>query len=329
MHRNEPVIFSLTSDSGFAAAVASCLGLELSAHEEQEFSDGEHKIRPMESVRDRDVYLVQSLYSDGQFNVNDKLVRLLFFIGALRDASAARITAVIPYLCYSRKDRQAQPRDPITSRYLSQLFEAMQIDRLVTLDIHNVAAFQNSLRCPTEMLHAQSLFMTHFARTLPGDRLCIASPDIGGVKRAESFREAFSQFLKQDISNAFVEKKRSNGKVGGQATVTGDVRGRDVIIFDDMIASGTTVARAAEAFFQHGARSVHAAATHGIFAEESDRILETAGLDSITITNSVAPWRLHNSQVTDKLTVLDAAPLVAQAVTRMHEGGSIVDLMQA
>lgn len=327
MPETGPVIFSLDADRAFSDSVASELGTCQGAHEERDFSDGEHKIRPLENVRGRDVYLVQSLYSDGQYGVNDKLVRLLFFIGALRDASAARITAVVPYLCYSRKDRQAQPRDPIASRYVSQLFEAMQIDSFATLDVHNEAALQNSLRCPSQALHAQSLFTAYFADQLDHDFLCVASPDIGGVKRAESFRERLSLFTGRTIGIAYTEKKRRDGEVTGPASVTGDVAGRDVIIFDDMIASGTTIARAAEAFLNEGARSVHAAATHGAFTEAADQILASTHLSSIVITNSLPPWRLRNLDVTDKLVVLDAAPLIAEAIRCMHSGDSLVELM--
>lgn len=327
MQETGPVIFSLDADRALAEAVAARLGIARATHEERDFPDGEHKIRPLDNIRGRDVYLVQSLYSDGRYGVNDKLVRLLFFIGALRDASAGRITAVVPYLCYSRKDRQAQPRDPIASRYVSQLLEAMQLDSFATLDVHNEAALQNSLRCPTHAMHAQKLFMAHFAETLPRGRLCVASPDIGGVKRAESFRERFSRFVGEDIGIAYTEKKRRNGEVTGAASVTGDVKDRDVIIFDDMIASGTTITRAAEAFLGEGARSVHAAATHGVFTEESDSILATADLSSIVISNSLPPWRLRNRDVVGKLTVLDIAPLIGEAIKRMHAGGSIVELL--
>lgn len=327
MDDREPLIFSLDADRVFADAVASHLRAPLGKHEERSFSDGEHKIRPIQNVRGRDIYLVQSLYSDARFSVDDKLVRLLFFVGALRDANAAQITVVIPYLCYSRKDRQAQPRDPIATRYVSQLFEAMKIDRMATLDVHNDAAFQNSLRCPSETMHAQRLFMEHFAIALPSRRLCVASPDIGGIKRAETFRERFSRFLGQDISVAYTEKQRRNGEITGSAQVTGEVEGRDLIIFDDMIASGETIARAAAAFLGEGARSVHAAATHGVFTRESVDILATTNLSSIVVTNSLPPWRLLNSQVTEKLTLLDVAPLIAEAIQHMHVGGSLVDLM--
>lgn len=328
MHDTGPVIFSLDADRAFSEAVAAQLNSVPATHEERDFSDGEHKIRPLQNVRGRDVYLVQSLYSDSRYGVNDKLVRLLFFVGALRDASAARINLVVPYLCYSRKDRQAQPRDPIASRYVSQLFEAMQIDSLATLDVHNEAALQNSLRCPAHALHAQALFIDHFADRLSSSHLCVASPDIGGVKRAESFRARFSQRVGQPIGIAYTEKQRRDGVVTGPARVTGDVAGRDVVIFDDMIASGTTISRAAQAFLGEGARSVHAAATHGVFTEESDSILADAGLSSIVITNSLPPWRLGNPEITAKLQILDCAPLLAETIKRMHEGGSLVDLME-
>lgn len=323
MSKQPPLICSLEADCAFATRVAGHLGLQRIILEENDFDDGEHKIRPLQSVRDRDVYLVQSLYSDARFSVNDKLVRVLFLIGALRDASAARVTLVAPYLCYSRKERRVQPRDPVASRYVSQLLEGMGVDRVVSLDVHNVAAFQNSLRCPGEALHTRRAFADHFSAVLESDRLCVASPDIGGVKRAEDFRAHLSQQLDQCVGQAFVDKKRTAGQVGGEPTVVGDVRGQDIIIYDDMIASGTTIVRAAEAFKRQGARSVHAAATHGIFAAEANRALASEHITSIVITDSVPPWRLTENGVRSRLTVLGIGPFIAEVISCLHRGDSL------
>src|SRR5512144_1688636 len=155
MSNDELMLFALEASRPFGEAVSRALGTPLSAHEARTFEDGEHKTRPLVNVRGRDVYVVQSLYGDAAQTVNDKLVRLLFFIGALRDASAARVTAVVPYLAYARKDRKSKSRDPVTTRYVAELFEAVGVDRIVTLDVHNLAAYQNAFRCRADHLEAQ------------------------------------------------------------------------------------------------------------------------------------------------------------------------------
>ena len=314
-------LFSLEADATFAAGVARFLDIDPGEHEERDFGDGEHKIRPLESVRDRDVYLVQSLYGDQKASVNDRLTQTLFFLGALRDAGAGRLTAVFPYLCYARKDRRTKARDPLSTRYLAQLVEAMDVDRVAAIDVHNVSAFENSFRIRTETLSARNLFIDHFSGTLDPACLCVASPDTGGIKRAE-------HRVNREVSSAFLEKKRSEGKVSGQSRVTGEVRGRDVIVLDDLIASGTTMTRAAEAFLGAGARSVHAAATHGIFSEESDHILDTDNLASIAITNTVPPFRLTAEAVRGKLTLLDTSGFVGQVIERLNVGGSVQALLE-
>jgi ribose-phosphate pyrophosphokinase len=185
--------------------VSAKLGVPLSPHEEREFEDGEHKARPLVNVRGNDVFVIESLYGDPRHGVNDKLARLLFFLGALRDASAGRVTAVVPYLAYARKDRKTKPRDPVTTRYLAALFEAAGIDRIVVMDVHNLAAYQNAFRCASDHLEARPLFVRHFAsRVETGkEELVVLSPDAGGVKRAEIFRQHLERSLGIGIRNAF------------------------------------------------------------------------------------------------------------------------------
>lgn len=323
----DPMLFALNDSRGFGELVAAALGVRLAEHEEREFEDGEHKCRPLTSVRERDVYVVHSLFGDAHQSVNDKLVRLLFFLGALKDASAARVSAVIPYLCYARKDRKTKSRDPTSSRYVASLLEAVGVDRVVTLDVHNLAAYQNAFRVPTEHLEAKRLFVDYFAKQeMPGE-VTVVSPDVGGIKRAEAFRQAFERRLGRAASSAFMEKQRSAGVVSGE-TLVGDVAGRTVIIVDDMISSGTTVSRTAAACRARGARSVRAAASHGVFASQADEALAEAALEEVIVTDTVAPFRLRSPAVREKLTVLDCAPLFAEAIRRMHEGGSIVDLLE-
>jgi ribose-phosphate pyrophosphokinase len=184
-------LFSLRVGRPFAERVAASIGQTLGEHEERDFEDGEHKVRPLENVRGRDVYVIQSLAGDAGMSVNEKLCRTLFLCGALRDAAADRVTAVVPYLCYARKDRKSKPRDPLTNRYVAQMFEAIGVDRVLTVDVHNIAAYQNATRCGCEHLEARRLFIDHFAPMFGDAAVVIASPDIGGVKRAEAFRRAY------------------------------------------------------------------------------------------------------------------------------------------
>ena len=265
-------LFALDANQDFGEQVGQHLRIPLSAHEERDFEDGEHKTRPLVNARGKEVFVIQSLYGDTHHSVNDKLCRLLFFLGALRDATAARLTAVLPYLCYARKDRQSKPRDPVTTRYLACLFEAVGVDCVVTMDVHNLAAFQNAARSSTEHLEACKLFVDYFAPLVQQEEVVVVSPDIGGVKRAEYFRQALSQALGRPLGSAFMEKYRSAGVVSGEAFV-GDVAGKVTIILDNLISSGTTLARAAEACQIRGAKRVYAAASHGVFVGKANQAL--------------------------------------------------------
>ncbi len=328
MAQDDPVFFALESSRALAEKVGRELRLALSAHEERNFADGEHKVRPLVSVRGRDVFVLHSLHGDGIESANDKLCRLLFFIAALKDASARRVTAVIPYLAYARKDRRTKPRDPVTSRYVATLFEALGTDHVVTLEVHNLAAFQNSFRCPTDHLDCAKLFADHFAALLAGQEVVVVSPDAGGVKRANRFREALIRALDRDVASAFIEKYRSWDVVSG-GSVVGEVAGRTAIIIDDLIASGTTMVRAATACRERGATRVFAAAAHGLFVGNARRILQDPALDSIVITDSVPAFRLDPVLAREKVTFVETAPLFAAAIKRIHEGGSIVDLLES
>jgi ribose-phosphate pyrophosphokinase len=319
-------LFALSESRALGNSIAIALGSPLGAHEERDFEDGEHKTRPLENVRGCEVFVIQSLYSEPGLSVNDKLCRLLFFIGALKDASAQSVTAVLPYLAYARKDRKTKTRDPVTTRYMAQLLEAVGADRVLTLDVHNLAAFQNAFRCPADHLEAKNLFVEHFAAKFPDLEMVVISPDVGGIKRAEQFREALSRRLNRPAGSAFMDKQRSAGIVSGEALV-GDVQGKAAIIIDDMISTGGTISRTAHACRKQGAHSVHAAASHGIFAGKADQVVADPELDSLVVTNTLPPFRLDPELVRKRLTVLDVAPLFADAIQRIHSGGSIVDLL--
>jgi ribose-phosphate pyrophosphokinase len=322
------MLFALGGSRPFGELVAQQLGIALSAHEEREFEDGEHKTRPLVSVRGSDVYVLHSLYGDQAQSGNDKLCRLLFFIGALKDAAAARVTAVVPYLAYSRKDRKTKPRDPVTTRYVAALFEAVGTDAVVTLDVHNLAAFQNAFRCRTEHLEASRLFVAYFAPLLKDGEVVVVSPDAGGIKRAEQFRQRLAQVLDKAVGTAFAEKYRSGGAVSGDMLV-GDVDGKTAVIIDDLISSGTTLARAARACSERGAVGVMAAATHGLFMGEASAALADGALQRIVVTDTVPPFRLEQGVATAKLSVLSCSGLLARAIDRLHAGESVTELMES
>lgn len=319
-------IFSLNAGKVYAKGVAGCLDLELAAHEERDFEDGEHKSRPLVNVCDHDVFVVQSLSHDERHSVNDHLCRLLFFLGAIKDASAARVTAVVPYLCYARKDQRSKPRDPVTTRYVAAMFEAVGVDRVVTMDVHNLAAFQNALRCQTEHLEARPLLVRHFVSLLQHKEAVVVSPDVGGIKRAERFRQSLAKAIGRPVSMGFMEKQRSEGLVSGEAFI-GQVEGKVAIIVDDLISTGTTLVRAATACRERGATGVYAAATHGVLVGDARKTLADAPFDHVVVTDTITSDRISRFE-SDKLVVLKTAPYVAEAIRRMHEGESLVEMMQ-
>lgn len=327
MAQDDLILFTLESSRALAETISVELGIPLGKHEERDFEDGEHKIRPLVNVRGRDVFVFHSLHGDAKESANDKLCRMLFFIGALKDASAKRVTAVVPYLAYARKDRKTKSRDPVTTRYVATLFEAVGTDHVVTLEVHNLAAFQNSFRCPTDHLDCARLFADYFAALLPEAEIAVVSPDAGGVKRANRFREALVSALDREVASAFVEKYRSWGVVSG-GTVVGDVKDRVAVIIDDLISTGTTMVRAAKACRERGATKVFAAAAHGLFSGEASQVLADPALDRIITTDTVPPFRLDPAFAREKLVRLESAPLFAQAIKRLHEGGSIVELLE-
>ena len=320
-------LFALDASRPFGEGIAAALEVPLARHEERGFEDGEHTARPLEVVRGEDVYVVQSLHGDPAQSANDKLCRLLFFIGCLRDCAAARVTAVIPYLAYARKDRRTKPRDPITTRYLAQLFEAVGTEAVVTLDVHNVAAFENAYRCRTVPLDSRRLFAPRLKELVRGEPVVVVSPDPGGVKRAQLFRESFERMLGRPVGAAFLDKRRSGGIVSGDLLV-GDVGGAVAIVVDDLISTGGTMRRAAEACLAQGAARVVAVAAHGLFTGEAARTIAAPALARVLVSDTVPPFRLPPSLLEERVEVISAVPLFAEAVRRLHGGGSITALLE-
>jgi len=319
-------LFAMEASSELGRAIATALRQPLATHEEREFEDGEHKARPLDDVSGADVYVVQSLHSGPQQSVNDKLCRLLFFIGALKDAGAARVTAVTPYLAYARKDRRTKPNDPVTTRYVAGLFESVGTDCVVTLEVHNPAAFENAFRCRTVTLTGTPLFVDYIRANLATETLSVISPDAGGMKRAELLRETLEAALGRPIGKGLAEKHRSAGVVSGDLFV-GDVAGSTALIVDDLISTGHTLLRAARAARAAGAQRVMALVTHGLFMRGAAEVVADPAIDRFVLTDAVPSFRLDHPEANKKLVMLPSAPLLAEAIRRLHEERSLTDLI--
>ncbi|PXX92381.1 ribose-phosphate pyrophosphokinase [Marinobacter vulgaris] len=314
MH-SEPVLFALEGSQAFGHAVATQLGVSLATQEDRNFEDGEHKSRPLQSMRGRDVYVCHTLFGEETASVNDKLLRLLFFIGTVKDAGAKRVTALVPYLAYARKDRRSKSQDPVTTRYVAQLFEAMGVDCVVGLEVHNQGAFDNAFRCRTVHLESHSLFVNALLDRVGSEPVVIVSPDAGGTKRVDRFRDAWADIAGEQPPTAFLEKRRRESGITGDAVV-GDMTGRVAIIVDDMVASGTTLLRAAEACKNKGATRVFGVITHALFGPGSEQLYRAGAMDQLFITDSVTPQQQPQEQ--GQVTTLPVAGLFAQAVRELH-----------
>ncbi len=319
MNRSPFLLFALDGSRDLAENVANRLEIALAPHEERAFEDGEHKTRPLRDVRGHDVFVLHALYGDDRQSSNDKFCRLLFFCGALRDAGAARVTAVIPYLCYARKDRRTKPNDPITTRYLAAMVEAVGIMQVIAVEVHNVSAFENAFRCPTIHIDSAPLFAAHLAAVLRGRRVAAVSPDAGGSKRAELFRQTFEQLTKEDVSSAYVEKFRSEGVVTGKL-LAGDVKGRVAVIIDDLISSGGTLVRAAAACRMAGAIEVRTVAAHGLFVGGATELFDSTVVDGIMVTSTVPPFRVSPPVAERRLIILDISEAIARAISASRDG---------
>jgi ribose-phosphate pyrophosphokinase len=311
----EPICFGLDAAAGLAADVARRLGVACGGVELREFERGEHKSRALDDVEARSVVVFAALYGESAgTSANDRLVRLWLFIGGLRDAGAADITVVAPYVPYLRKDRRTHPRDPLNARYIAQLFEAVGTDRLIVLEPHNVAAFENAFRIPTLPLPLAPM-LADWVQALPAAApLTLVSPDVGGVKRVQELRALLAARAATTTGSAFFEKRRSRDVMTGGAIV-GDVRGRPCLIVDDLIASGGTLAYAARACRAQGATAVYAAAAHALFMPETADRLAAAGFDRLLVSDSVPPPQAPPAEL--NLEILPLAPYLAKVLDRL------------
>jgi ribose-phosphate pyrophosphokinase len=323
-----PVFFGLTESRDLAGAVCKSMDLPMAALEEQRFEGGEFKLRPQESVTDRTALVLQCLAGTAQASVAERLLRLLFLMHGLRDAGAARRVALLPYLTFARQERRTQVGDPINTRYVAQLLESAGTDAVITLDVHDPAALDNSFRIPVVHLTALPLLVNHFATRLSGERLTVVSPDIGGIKRAQIFRELLGSRLGREVDLAFFEKRRSKGVISGH-TLVGEAQDRVIIVIDDLCVTGHTLIRAAEACTRAGAAAVYAAFTHAPVPTGLAAVLTDAHLKGVVTTDSVGfDPEPRSAGDAGKLTVLPIAPLLAQAMSRLLAGKPLAPLLE-
>jgi len=326
-----PAVVALSESRDLAVAVAREAGLPLVPIEERPFEGGEFKLRPLESVRARQLFVLQTLAGSDDAPVSARFVRLLFLLMGLRDAGADSRVAVVPYFPFARKDRRTQIRDPVTSRYVAELLEAARADCIISLDVHNPAAFDNACRVPAVHLTALPLLASHFEplATAAVGGFAVVSPDVGGIKRAQIFRELMAARTGREIDLAFIEKRRAKGNVAS-GSLAGEVSGRTVLVLDDLCATGGTLIRAAETCRRAGAAAVHVAVTHAPLASGLDALSAAEPITSITITDSVgaALPRTASASRSGKLVTLPSAPLIGQALARIASGRPVASLLE-
>lgn len=309
-------LFALPDSQAHGARIAAAMGVTLSPLEFRGFLDGESKIRPLCEVANAHVCIIQSLYDGPDHSVHDKLCHLLFLIATMRDHGARRVTALVPFLCYGRKDRRTKPQDPVTTRYVADLFAAVNCDEIITLEAHNLAAFQNAFRIRTHHLELGNVFGDALAFRLDAEPPVVMSPDSGGVKRAQLFRDSLQDRLGREVGFGFMEKRRSGG-VMTSGDAVGNYQDSAVVIVDDMIASGGTMIAAARACKARGAAKVYALAAHGLFTQGAEGLFSGDDIERVFVSDSIAPFRLPDGVKTQRLEIADTADEFASLLRRI------------
>jgi len=307
---NELKIFSGRANLPLAQSVCKFLNLDLGDCSLETFPDGEFHCK-IDDVRGRDVYLIQPTCPP----VNDSLMELLIMIDTCMRASASRITAVIPYYGYARQDRKDEGRVPITAKLVANLITRAGADRVVTMDLH-AAQIQGFFDVPVDHLYAGPVLNQYFSSLgIPPEDLVIVSPDEGSIKRAVGHATRLGGSI------AIIDKRRKNATTVEQANlIGGPIDGKIALMFDDMISTAGSICGAAELVKSAGARQVHVAATHGVFAGKAIERLDAAPVDSVVLTDSIP---LDPDKKLDKIVTLSVAQLLGEAIRRIHHHQSI------
>ena len=308
-HGNKIEILSGNSNRKLAEDVAKELGLSLSTAEVGKFSDGEISISLPQTVRGRDVFIIQSTSAP----VNDNLMELLIMIDACKRASAGRITAVMPYFGYARQDRKARPRDPITAKLVADILHSAGADRVMTMDLH-AAQIQGFFDIPVDHLYGAPLLAKHFKKKMDEDWV-VVSPDVGSVGRARNFAS------RVDASIAIVDKRRPKANAIEIMNVIGDVEGKTCLMVDDMIDTAGTICQGAEALVKNGAKEVYACCTHGVFSGPAmDRITASPIKELLVLDTIDMPETVKNNP---KIKIVSVAKAVAKAITAVYSDSSL------
>ncbi len=309
---HELKLFSGNANIVLAKEIAFYLGIPLGDAFVATFSDGEINVKINENVRGMDVFAVQPTSSP----VNHNLMELLLMIDAFKRASAKRITAVIPYYGYARQDRKAQPRVPITARLVADLITTAGAARVLTVDLH-AGQIQGFFNVPVDNLFATPVLFDYL-KDIGLDNPVVISPDAGGVERAR----AFSKRLGGSI--AIIDKRRSAPNVAEVMNIIGDVKGRDALLLDDMIDTAGTITKAVDAIKRNGAKKVMAACSHAVLSGPAIKRLNESELDKVVVTNTIAMD--GKQKECPKLKVLTVAPLIGEAIKRIHDESSLSSL---
>lgn len=305
--------FTGNAHQDLAKEIAGYLDIPVGDATVTEFSDGEIMVQINENVRGSDVFVLQPT----SMPVNRNLMELLLMVDALKRASARRITAVLPYYGYARQDRKVQPRVPISAKLVADLITAAGINRVLTMDLH-AAQIQGFFNIPVDNLYASPVLLDYVHTMYSFENLVIVSPDAGGVERARSFAK------KLECSIAIIDKRRETANVSQIMNVIGDVEDKDTIILDDMIDTGGTTIQAAAALKDKGAKRVVAACTHAVLSDNAVEKLNNSVIEELIVTNTI-PLDSKKEQCR-KLNVLSIAPLIGEAIKRIHEESSISSL---
>ena len=302
-------IFSGNANLDLAQSICKTLKVKLQDALVGRFSEGEVRVKINENVRGKDVFIVQPTCPPS----NDNLMELLIMIDALRRASAHRITAVIPYFGYARQDRKDQPRVPITAKLVANLLTVAGTSRILTMDLH-AGQIQGFFDIPVDHLFSVGVFVDHFSKMEIKDLVAV-SPDVGSIKMARAYAKRVSAGL------AIIDKRRVSPEKAEAMHIMGEVEGKNVIIVDDMIATGSSLIEAVGALKKAKAKTIYAAITHGILSGPAiQRIKECSGLESLLITDSVP---LSEEKKNPKIQVLSVANLLAEAIKRIHNEESV------
>lgn len=313
-HSNaEPLLLAPESSLPFASQLAHALGTPLSKLEQRIFPDGEFTLRPTENVAGRKVILIQSLARDRLHSVGDKFTELLLLSSTVRQQNPDSMMVVAPYLCFGRSDRPLGFQGPVFNRTVAQLLEATGIGCIVTMDAHNLSAYYNAFRCTSFHVSAAGLFADYMQTHLPSKNPVIVSPDLGGLKRCSAFRDILMEREGFQAELCVASKTRIDHVVEDRI-ILGSVHGKDAIILDDMISTGSTLSHAVRACAEQGALRIYIAATHGLFAPGADELLEDLPFEKLLLINTVIPYQLESPKLKGRLEILNAAPEFAKAI---------------